>query len=235
MLKEKRRFIAVFLVSGFFMKVVSEFVHEFFGHGLPNLLLGGTIEELHISVWWPYEFSYIKMQVPDTITFPQMVWLSAGGIITCAIVSFLTQAFLLFKRKIAWYSAIVGFWFAFWTLVNSAGYLIIGGVTPFGDVYGLIMYGVLTNFLAIIIGGTMFFIGFVALSWILRKTLRNAFSLKKASLGVFLFWFIIPVLVAIMLISPDYQLSVQFSLFPLTFIPALASFGLEYFLFLSKD
>lgn len=235
MLKEKKGFLAMFLVFGFLIKVISEFVHEFFGHGLPNLLLGGTIEELHISVWWPYEFSYTKMQLPETITFPQMVWLSAGGIITCAVASFLTQAFLLLKRKIAWHIAILGFWFAFWTLVNSTGYLIIGGVTPFGDVYWLIMFGVLTNFLSIAIGGILFSIGFIALSWILRKTLCNVFSPKKASLGVFLFWFIIPILVAIMLISPDYQLSLQFYLFPLTFTPAIFSFFVEYFLFLSKQ
>jgi hypothetical protein len=235
MLKEKKRFFAMFLVTGFSMKVVVEFVHEFFGHGLFILLFGGVITDLHVSVLWPYEFSYVKMQLPDTVTSLQLAWIYAGGIIICLTMSFLTQAFLLLKSKIACYSALVGFWFAFWTLVNSTGYLIIGGLTPFGDVYALIALEVLTSFLSIVIGGIMFSIGFIALSWILRKTLRNVFSPKKASLGVFLFWFIIPLLVAIMLISPDYQSSLQFSMFPLTFIPALASFLMEYFLVLSKD
>lgn len=229
MLKEKTLFLAMFVIAGFVMKVFVEFVHEFFGHGLFILLFGGVITDLHVSVLWPYEFSYISWQLPNTVTSSQLAWIYAGGILICLIVSFLTQTFLLLKRKIAWYFALVGFWLAFWTLVNSTGYLIIGGLTPFGDVYALIGLGVLTSLLSVVIGVTMFFMGFIVLSWILRKTLRNAFSPKKASLGVFLFWFIIPALVAIMLVSPDYQSSLQFSLFPLTFIPALASFLVEYF------
>ena len=63
------------------------------------------------------------------------------------------------------------FWLAFWTLINSTGYLIIGGLTSFGDVKELIALGVLTSLLSLAVGFITFVIGFIALSWILRKNI----------------------------------------------------------------
>jgi len=47
------------MASGFVMKILSEVVHEVFGHGLFVLLFGGEITGLRISVLWPYELSRI--------------------------------------------------------------------------------------------------------------------------------------------------------------------------------
>lgn len=59
------------------------------------------------------------------------------------------------------------------------------------------------------------------------------FPLKKASLDVTLFWLIIPVLGAVMLVSPERSFQVAY--LPLMFIPSLLSFIVEYFLVLSKQ
>jgi len=56
--------------------------------------------------------------------------------------------------------------------------------------------------------------------------------LKKASLGVILFWLVIPVLGVAMLASRER--SFQAAYLPLMFIPPLLSFVIEYFLVLSK-
>jgi len=227
-LQGRKTFLAVFVVVGFVMKMVAEFVHEVCGHGLFVLLFGGKITGVYISVLWPYELSHIDWDLTA-----QIAWVYAGGILVCLCVSFLTQAFLLVKKKTLWYFALTLFWLAFWTLINSTGYLVIGGLTSFGDIKELIALGVLTSLLSLVIGFVIFVIGFVGLSWILRKILIDAFTPKRASLGVSLFWLIIPVLVLVMLANPERGLQVAY--LPLTFIPALLSFVIEHFLVLSKQ
>ena len=227
-MQDRKAFFTIFVVIGFVMKMVAEFVHEICGHGLFVLLFGGEITGVHINVLWPYEFSYISWNLTA-----QIAWVYAGGILMCLCVSFLTQTFLIVKKKTPWYFALTLFWLAFWTLINSTGYLMIGGLTSFGDIKELIALGVLTNFISLLIGFIIFVVGFVTLSWILRKILIELFTPKKASLGVSLFWLIIPVLVLVMLANPERGLQVAY--LPLTFIPALLSFVIEYFLVLSKQ
>lgn len=232
-MRDKRVFLASFIVLGFVMKIVAEFVHEVCGHGFFVLLFGGEITSVYISVLWPYELSYIGWP-PSGFTSIQMAWIYGAGILVCLCLSFLIQAVLFIKKKITRYYALALFWLAFWTFISSTGYLIIGGVTPFGDVYWLIEeLGVLTKFFSLILGLSTFVIGFVALSWILRVILVREFPIKKASLGVTLFWLIIPVLGAVMLASPERNF--QAAYVPLMFIPSLLSFIVEYFLVLSKQ
>ena len=233
MLQDRKVFLVAFVVVGFFVKMVAEFVHEICGHGLFVLLFGGTIKNVYISILWPYELSWIDWSLPSGVTSVQMAWIYGGGILVCLFASALTQAFLLLKKRTPLYCTLTLFWFAFWTLVNSTGYLIIGGLTPFGDIYKLIELGVLTGLFSLFIGLIIFFVGFVALSWILRRILIRLFTSQKASLGVSLFWFIIPVLVLVMLANPERGL--QPAYIPLTLIPTLLSFVIEYFLVLSKQ
>jgi len=230
-LQGRRAFFAVFIVAGFVMKMIAEFVHEVCGHGLFVLLFGGTIKNVYICILWPYELSYIKWS-PNGFTLAQMAWIYIGGILVCLWVSTLIQVFLFVKKKISWHFSLALFWLAFWTLVNATGYLIIGGLAPFGDIYELIKLGILTSLLSLVIGLIIFVIGFVTLSWILRRTLIGLFTPKKASLGVSLFWLIIPVLIMVMVASPERSLQVAY--IPLAFIPALLSFVIEHFLVLSK-
>ena len=232
-MQNKNLFFITFLTTCFVAKIAAEFVHEVCGHGFFVLLFGGTIRTIYISILWPYEMSYISWSLPSGVTSEQMAWIYGGGILACLCISFLIQAFLLVKKGIPWHFALTLFWLAFWAFINSTGYLIIGGLTPFGDIRELIRLEVLTNTLSLMIGFIIFIVGFVALSWILRKILAEIFPLKKASLGLVLFWLIIPTLVLVMLVSPERGLQVAY--FPLAFIPVLLSFVIEYFLVLSKQ
>lgn len=159
--------------------------------------------------------------------------LYSGGILVCLCTSFIVQVMLFWKKKIAWYWAVALFWLAFWTLISSSGYLVIGGVAHFGDVKELLELGILSRHYSLFIGLLLFSIGFITLSWVLRKTFMEVYSLKKASFSVSLFWLIIPSLVAIMILSPE--LSLGWSHFPLSFILAFLSIALERVLFLSKQ
>lgn len=232
-MQNKNLFFVTFLATCFVAKIAAEFVHEVCGHGFFVLLFGGKVETVYISILWPYEMSYISWSLPSGVTSAQMAWIYGGGILACLFISFLTQASLLVKKGIPWYYALTLFWLAFWTLINSTGYLIIGGLTPFGDIRELMRLEVLTNTLSLMIGFIIFIVGFVALSWILRKILAEIFPLKKASLGLVLFWLIIPALFLVILVSLERGLQIAY--FPLTFIPVLLSFATEYFLVLSKQ
>lgn len=230
-MQDKRVFVAAFLVLGFVMKVVVEGIHEVLGHGLFVLLFGGEITQLHISVLWPYEFSYISWSLPSAITSGQIAWIYAGGILVCLCTSFLAQVFQVMKREIRWYFALALFWLAFWTLVSSTGYLLLGGLAPFGDVYELIRLGVLTSLLSFIIGFVTFAIGFAALSQILKRMLIRVISAEHVSLCTVLFWLVIPVISAVMLANPDRSL--QLAYMPLAFVPSLLLFVI-YFILLRK-
>jgi len=232
-LLNKKVFLATFIAVVFLTKVASEVVHEVFGHGLFILLFGGKITGLYISVLWPYDFSYIGQDMPSTVDSFQWAWVLAGGIFMCLCLSFMTQAFLLVKKKVQWHLAVALFCFAFWTLVNSTGYLIIGGLTPFGDVLELIRLGVLTKGLSLVLGLTAFALGFAILSRVLGRILPEVFSPRKARYGVAVFWLLIPLLVIVMLANPEHRLEVSY--LPLTFIPALLSFAMDKLLFLPKQ
>jgi hypothetical protein len=233
MSQDSKLFFAVFAVLAFVMKIIAEFVHEVLGHGSFVLLFGGEITDVHISVLWPYVLSDIHWTLPIAVTATQLAWIYAGGILACLSVSFTTQILLLLKKKLQWVINIALFWIAFWTFVNSAGYLIIGGLAPFGDIHELIALGVLTKLLSFILGLTVFGISFVALSWVLRKSLLEIFPAKKPSLSVAVFWFILPALVLAMLANPEHSLQVAYVL--LAFIPVVLSFAIEYFWVLSKQ
>jgi len=232
-MQEKKIFLMIFIIVSFVTKIIAEFVHEVCGHGFFVLLFGGTIKTVHISVLWPYELSYISWSLPSHVTPIQKAWIYSGGILVCLCVSFLIQAFLLLRKGTSQHLSITLFWFAFWNFISSIGYLLIGGLTPLGDVYELIRLKVLTSTISLAIGLIFFIIGFVTLSWILRKILSKIFSFKEASLGVTLFWLIIPMLIMLILISPERNLQVAY--FPLAFIPTLFSFIIEYFFISSKQ
>lgn len=231
-LLKKKVFLTAFVILAFIMKIVIEFLHEV-GHCLFVLYFGGIVKDVHVSILWPYDFSYISWVPPSSLNYAQIGWIYAGGILVCSYAAFITLTFLFLKQNIPLPLALSLFWFAFWGLINSTGYLILGGLSPFGDVSELITLGVLTKFSSFSIGIVLFAIGFMLSSWILRRLLTKVFSFKKASLGVTLFWFILPFLVVVMLANPERGLHVAY--IPLAFIPVLLSYTTEYFLFLSKQ
>jgi len=111
------------------------------------------------------------------------------------IISYSVQVFLLWKR-IRWHFSVPLFWLSFWGYISATGYLIVGGVSPFGDVEELIRLGVLTSSLALMIGTALFIVGFFTLSVILRGTLATLLR-EKARWWTLAFWFIVPVLVGL--------------------------------------
>ncbi|HIE18928.1 TPA: hypothetical protein EYP75_04300 [Candidatus Bathyarchaeota archaeon] len=166
----KVKFSAEFLLIAFIMKIAGEFVHEVIGHGLFVLLFGGRIIRVYLSILWPYELSYIRWS--GNLENWQIIWIEGGGILTCTIVSVILQILLLLNVVKNWRMLTPIFWLAFWTFLNPAGYLILGGISLFGDIVALIARGALTRTSSIMIGLAIFLGSFISIS-IISKSLCN--------------------------------------------------------------
>lgn len=197
-MNQRVQFAAVFLLAACIMKVLGEVVHEVMGHGVFVLLFGGDIVRVHIALLWPYEFSYISSN--GFFAAWQRTWIHGGGILVCYIVSFALQALLLLKNVKAWWLAASLFWLSFWTFLSSTGYLITGGLRPYGDVAALIADGVLTPVTSLLLGLFIFIAGFFALSKILMDLLKEIHvirSIRELRVALALFWLLIPVITAV--------------------------------------
>ncbi|MFW9993641.1 MAG: hypothetical protein ACFFD4_16465 [Candidatus Odinarchaeota archaeon] len=212
--------LVVFLGTGFLMKIGGEVIHEILGHGLFILLFGGEILGVHVSLWWPYELSYISHNTSDLL-FGEQVLIIAGGIAACLVISFVIQALLLAK-KFRWEVTLPLFWLSFWCFINATGYFMIGGFAPFGDVKKLIELGVMTPVLSVLAGTISFLAGFTFLSKILREAIKDSLN-GKTKQAIVIFWLVIPVLAGLVVASRG--LPVIFTL--LGFLPVVLSFILE--------
>jgi len=216
------KFLMVFLSLGFITKILGELVHEVLGHGLFVLTFGGRITGINISLLWPYKLSGIGFVPPSTGFQPwQEVLVDGGGILICLIASFILQLILLLSlsKRANWVVSSTLFWLAFWTFINPAGYLVVGGIKPFGDVASLISAGVMTKQLAFILGLLIFLVSLFSLSIILMNVLRKAGVNQDARWSIVLFWLIVPLLTFFSVVGLGQPLLIAL----LGFIPPLAA------------
>jgi hypothetical protein len=192
-----RVFAVLFTVSSLVMKIASELIHEVMGHGFFVLLFGGSISRIHISLLWPYRLSFIRFTPPPSgFTHAQLIWVTAGGIVACLVVSAMTQAWSL-RHQGQGPIAMLLFWLGFWTFINPAGYLLVGGIKPFGDVEKLIGLGVLGPWSSFVMGLAVFLLSFLSLSVLLGRLVIRACSVSRTrQLRVLLaaFWALVPVI-----------------------------------------
>ncbi len=228
-------FLAIAFSIAFVTKVIGEIVHEIAGHGLFIVLFGGQITSVHISLLWPYELSYIGWS--GSFMRWQHIWIAGGGILVSIIVSSILQTLLLFNVIKDWRSSTLLLWLAFWTFLNPTGYLIIGGVKPFGDVASLIAAGVLTQERSLLVGLILFVAAFLSLSKILitQLSITNVVeSVNGLRLSLTLFWAIIPVITMVACLGMRLQI-LYFQVFTtLSLVPPLVAMLVPNFL-KSKD
>ncbi len=215
----------LFLLTAFLTKIAAEFVHELVGHGLFVLLFGGEIVRVHISLLWPYETSFIWWS--GSFEPWQMILINAGGIIVSLLVSFLFQALLLLKTMKYWRLVTVSLWFSFWTYLNPTGYLVVGGIRPFGDVAALISQGALTHTASVLIGVALFAIAFFSISRIFADLLINAEVIREAkslryALG--LFWLTIPMATLLMCLGTGQPSHLLAAFTVMSCLPSVAAF-----------
>jgi len=192
--------LVVFCAVGFLAKVASEAVHEALGHGLPVVLFGGEVKEIHISLLWPYELSHIRWA--GAFEAWQMPWIQGGGMLACVSAFALLQV-LARTRVHGWLTSYSLFWLSFWTLLNPAGYLVVGGIRPFGDVQALIGLGVFTPGSVLVLGVAHFLAGFLLVSTHMRRIVLAEVPVgeRAAWLYVSAFWLLLPPLAALALLG----------------------------------
>ena len=186
---------------------------------------------IHLSFLWPYELSYIGWS--GSFMQWQQAWIAGGGILVCLIVSGVLQALLLFKVINDWRLSTLFLWVAFWVFINPTGYLIIGGVMPFGDIVSLIQFGVLTQLSSLLVGLIIFFVSFFSLSKIIiiqltiNHLVKNVIELR---LSLALFWTTIPILTAMACLGMRLPIHYLQIFMILSFIPLLGAILIPNFL-----
>ena len=192
-------FLSLLVVLGFLTKIVSEFLHET-GHGIFVLLFGGKILEMYISPFWPLQLSWIRWSFLGQIGRLELAIVYAGGILLCLAISFFIQSLLLIK-EISWFYQLGLAWLSFWTFLNGCGYLILGGIKPFGDIEQLIKLGYVTQQISLVLGLSLFTLGCYILSKIFFNIFSTIFSAKTSKILIIIFWMQVPAYALMILAS----------------------------------
>jgi hypothetical protein len=213
------------------MKAGGEFVHEVLGHGLFVLLFGGRITRVHISLLWPYTLSGIGYAPPQGgFQNWQIPWIDGGGILVCLLVTFVLQSLLVFGKIRHHHLSFTLFWLAFWTFLNPTGYLIMGGMKPFGDIWQLINAGVLTQVSSIGMGLMLFLMAFYSLSKIFKDLVLQAGiieTVEEVKVFLSLFWLTIPLTTVLALMGLPFLGSNFYIALPISFIPSILAYKLS--------
>ncbi len=207
-------------ILSFLLKYVSEWTHEFLGHCGFGWLAGGFPQSWYVSWIWPLEFGYANVTFPFGIGTTPRAIMMIGGIAACLIAALLSHSvvFLISRKKILPISSIstkkliifhILFWYGFWAFANSIGYLILGGLTNFGDIALFRIYTGAPSWIFIIIGFALFFLLFYLISFnasiIFHPLLPNTSSQKILTI----FWLIIPLIFLLLFLNPDISVSTE--------------------------
>jgi len=136
---EKTLKIAWLFFTCFLAKIMVEVLHEG-GHFLVAVLANEKVEEVYISLLWPYESSYVIANVKE---FPANLFFAIAGITivisSCYIVTFIFLPKIRnINRKILMIVYPFFVWFLFWGFLNALGYMVLGALKPFGDIKAII-------------------------------------------------------------------------------------------------
>jgi hypothetical protein len=225
------------------MKFLSEFTHEYLGHCCIGALVGGNVHSYYVSWIWPLEFGYAYVSFFGSVEPLSRILMYSGGIITCLIAAFLSQGIIMLigsKKKINSYALLIPFnflfWYGFWAFMNSVGYLLVGGLINFGDIYHISNISGISNFIFLIPGFIAFFLLYYLISNNFYHLFRG-FTKMEPKWMLALFWLIIPIVYFFFMINPAISINIVFIAisFPLMFIPSIISIFLSRYFIKTKE
>lgn len=149
------------------------------------------------------------------------VMFSAGGLLNAFLIGAVILALLyLMPRKGGFYVRFSLFWLGFWATINQASYLLLGGLTGYGDVGSLhSLTGVPLNFFALL-GFSLFFLVYVVVSGLFLSEVRGLFPEYRERVLLFEFWLTMPIQVILFAVSHTVA---SFWFLPLLFASLLPS------------
>ncbi len=205
-----------FFPISFLMKYVSETTHEFLGHCLAGLTVGGSSFNYYVSWIWPYEFGHAFVQFDLVVGNAARAYMMSGGIIACLIVAFSTQLIIYFTLRknskrhlvlIIFYH--IFFWYGFWAFMNSIGYLIMGGIWDFGDIAGISNLTGIPSWIFIFPGIIFFVLLYYLISVNLYKIFKPFTNFENKYL-LMIFWLLIPLIYLLVVLNPTMNVSTPF-------------------------
>ena len=235
-------FLVSFTIISFFMKYLSEWTHEYLGHCIIGSLVGGIVNSYYVSWIWPLEFGYAFVSFFGSIEPLPRIFMYSGGIITCSTAAFLSQGIIALvgrknKFKLNWYLIPFNllFWYGFWAFMNSVGYLLVGGLINFGDIYYISAISGISHLIFLIPG----FLAFIVLFYLISKNFYKLFKdfMKIDGRWILtLFWLIIPIVYLFFIINPAITMTIALIIisFPLMFIPSISSIFLAKYMIKNK-
>jgi len=224
------------------MKFFSEWTHEYLGHCCIGFLVGGNVNSYYISWIWPLEFGYAFVSFFGSVEPLPRILMYSGGIITCLTAAFLSQGIIALigrKRviKLNWQLIPLNllFWYGFWAFMNSVGYLLVGGLINFGDIYYISAISGIPHIVFLIPGFLAFFVLFYLISNNFYKLFRNFMKIDGRWMLTF-FWLIIPIVYLFFIINPAINMTniLMATSFPLMFIPSIISLLLSKYIIKKK-
>jgi hypothetical protein len=225
-------FLSITIIA-FLAKYASEWTHEFLGHCGFGLLVGGVPIDFYVSFFWPIEFGYARVSVNGDISRVVML---IGGITSCFIAATLSNLYLYFwtkKRYSKEKSLSIGkllvfhviFWYGFWAFVNAVGYLIIGGISNFGDVGQISNITDIPGWIFSLIGAIAFFGFYYLISNNVYLIFQQIFPNRSIKTILSIFWLILPLLLIFLMLNPDIRNFISWWMIIVTvglmFIPSL--------------
>ena len=231
-------FLSSFTIISFLMKFLSEWTHEYLGHCCIGSLAGGFVNSYFVSWIWPLEFGYAFVSFFGSVEPLPRILMYSGGIITCLTAAFMSQGIIAIlgrKGKIGLNWLLIPlnflFWYGFWAFMNSVGYLLIGGLINFGDIYYISSISGISHILFLIPG----FITFFLLYYLISKNFFNMFkdlTNINAKWMLFLFWLLIPTVFIFFMLNPAIAMNNVLIIiaFPLMLIPSTLSFFFSKYL-----
>ena len=199
-------------------------IHEVLGHGLWAWIFGANSIQVYVS--W-LGFGWCKWS--PSLSGTARVMTVAGGLVNTFIIgaTILTVLYIV-PRKGGFYLRFPLFWLGFWTTITQASYLLLGGLTGYGDPGALhSLTGVPLGFF-ILLGFGLFSLIYFVVSVLFISEISSLFREYKEKILLFAFWLAIPIQAISFTIAPEHELSSNafFLLLVVSMAPSLLSLPL---------
>jgi hypothetical protein len=185
-------------------RVLACAIHEFLGHGLWAWVFGAYHVQVYVS--W-LGFGWCRAQGMNDAYLARVLF-SAGGLLNTFLIGAVILAFLyLAPHRGGFYLRFSLFWMGFWAAINQASYLLLGGVTGYGDPGALSALTGVSLAVFVALGVGLFLAVYVAVSVLFLSEVTRLFPEYRAKTLLFAFWLSIPFQVVLFTVSPQHAVS----------------------------
>ncbi len=213
--------ILLVISVAYFTRLASCGIHELLGHGLWALLMGANRIEVYVS--W-LGFGWCKWS--PSLSGSAKAIAVAGGLLNTFIIGIVILAFLyMAPKRGSFYLRFTLFCLGFWATITQASYLVLGGITGYGDPWQLSHLTGTPLYLFVFLGFALFLPVYCASSVLFLSEVSRLFSEYRPKTLLFEFWLTIPIQVGVFAASPEHTVSFEsFSLLlAASLIPSLLS------------